>query len=123
VRLVELLHWLSSNAAILTILGAVVAFIWSAWQFLDQRRRESNERQFQTFHNLIKQLVEPDTPDQPMSLDRQAAVVFELRHFPRYFELSERMLKHLRKAWDEPRYARLIEEIDLTLERMHKRGG
>jgi hypothetical protein len=32
-------------------------------------------------------------------VDGQAAVAFELRHFPRYYELRERMLQGLKEKW------------------------
>jgi hypothetical protein len=60
-----------------------------------------------------------------MWIDRQAAVVFELRHFPRYYEFTERMLKGLREKWSkdpEFRWPRLVEEIDLTLAHIQKRA-
>jgi hypothetical protein len=78
--------WLSSHTTTLGILGATIAFIWSVVQFIDQRRGESNERQFEAYHKLIKELVAPDSESGVMWIQRQAAVVFELRHFPRYYE-------------------------------------
>jgi hypothetical protein len=51
-----------------------------------------------------------------MKLDRQVAVVFELRHFPRYYEVTRRILTALKHAWgSQPQWSRLVEEIDLTL--------
>jgi hypothetical protein len=53
-------------------------------------------------------------------LDQQIAVVFELRNFPRYFELTERILSGLRNSWlqmqDWANYDRLIRELGLTLQ-------
>lgn len=46
------------------------------------------------------------------------AVVFELRHFRRYYDVTFRILSGLREKWcadPEFKWARLIEEIDLTL--------
>jgi hypothetical protein len=114
-----LIGWLSSNAAGLGILGAAIAFAWSTIQQITQRKSESRERDFQAFHRLVKELVSPDAAGAVMHLDRQAAVVFELRHFPRYYEFTQRMLIGLKKAWSsDPKiqWPRLIEEIDLTLE-------
>jgi hypothetical protein len=110
--------WFSSNTAVLSILGAAVAFIWSTTQQVAQRKIESREREFQAFHKLVRDLVSPDSAGGVMWLDRQAAVAFELRHFPRYYEFTERMLVALQKTWAtnanvEPR---LIEEINLTLQ-------
>jgi hypothetical protein len=123
--MIEFLAWLSAHAAALSAFGAAIAFVWTIAQFLLQRQRESRERQFETYHRLVKELVSPDSATGNMWIDRQAAVVFELRHFPRYYEFTERMLKGLREKWSkdpEFRWPRLVEEIDLTLAHIQKRA-
>ena len=121
----QLVGWLSSNTAVLGILGAAVAFIWSTTQQVTQRKAEAREREFQAFHKLVKDLVSPDPADGKAWIDRQAAVVFELRHFPRYYQFTERMLRGLKKRWDtdtDPDWPGLIliEEIDLTLKHIQQ---
>jgi len=115
----QLIAWLSSNTAALSILGAAAAFAWSTVQQVSQRKVEARERDFQAFHRLIKELVAPDPESGVAWIDRQAAVVFELRHFPRYYELIERTLRGLKEKWTadpEFRFPRLIEEVNLTLD-------
>ena len=118
----QLVTWLSSNTAVLSILGAAVVFVWSTFQQVAQRKAEAREREFQAFHRLVKELVSPDPADGVTRIDRQAAVVFELRHFPRYYEFTERMLIGLKKTWaSEPlQYPSLIDEIDLTLKHIQQ---
>ena len=118
------LAWLLAHGPALSALGAGIAFIWSVAQFLVQRQRESRERQFKTYHRLVKELVSPDPATGSTWVDRQSAVVFELRHFPRYTEFTERMLKGLREEWGKnpkPGMGRLLEEINLTLSHIRKR--
>ncbi len=113
----QLAGWLSSNTATLSILGAAVAFIWSTILQIAQRKAEAAERQFQAFHKLVERLVSPQSPGGPVWVDTQAAVVFELRYFPRYYEFTERMLTRLRKKWaTEVSMPDVLGEIDLTLE-------
>jgi hypothetical protein len=114
--LAEIMSLLCTHGAGLGVLGAAVAFIWSVWQFFDVRRRDFKNREFETYHRLIKELVQPDK-DVGTFLDRQIAIVFELRHFDRYREVSVRMLKGLKGHWssDVPKNKRLLDEIDLTL--------
>src|SRR5215469_1638746 len=110
----RLLGWLSGNTAALSILGAALAFVWSTIQQVSQRKHEAREHEFETYHRLVKELVSPDTSGAPMWLDRQGAVVFELRHFPRYYEFTERMLEGLKIKWSEDpnfRWPRLIERL------------
>jgi len=122
--LTQLVTWLSSNAAAaLGIFGAAIAFIVSTTLQIFQRKAEAREREFQAFHKLVKELVSPDPADGVTRIDRQAAVVFELRHFPLYYEFTERMLVGLKKNWSaDPnlQWPRLIEEIDLTLKHIQK---
>jgi len=114
-----LVGWLSSNGATLSIVGAAVAFIVSTIQQFVQRRAEAAERDFQAFHRLIGELVSPDPVSRALWIDRQAAVIFELRlrRFKKYYEFTERTLKGLKENWtgDPKSKPRLIEEIDLTL--------
>ena len=110
--------WLSSNAVSLGVVGAAIAFITSNIQQFIQRRMESREREFLSFHRLVKDLVTPETQDGKIWEDRQAAVAFELRNFPRYYEFTERMLLRLKKIWSA--WPRLVEEIDLTLKHIEQ---
>jgi len=113
--LADILSLLKAYLAELAILGAVATFIWSVWQFFAVRRQESRNRDFEVYHRLIKELVQPDK-DIGMYLDRQAAIVFELRQFKRYREVSGRILCGLKEHWaPNPKHKRLIDEIDLTI--------
>jgi hypothetical protein len=116
----ELVAWLSSNAAALSISGAAIAFIVSTALQVFQRRAEAAEKQFQAYHELLERLVSRGRDG--MYVDRQAAIVFELRHFPRYYDFTERMLVRLKHDWTtdpktsaNPLTLVMIEEIDLTL--------
>jgi hypothetical protein len=118
-----MLTWLSSNATSLSIIGAVIASTWPVIQFVITRQRDLQFRDFEAYHRLIKELVSPPDGGQ-LRIDRQAAVVFELRHFPRYYEFSDRTLRGLRDVWSadpEKQFLRLIEEIDLTLRYLSKK--
>jgi hypothetical protein len=119
----QVVLWLSSNAAALSILGAAVAFVASTTQQILQRRVEAEERQFQAYHEIVKKAVSPEPTDGLFYVDRQAAVLFELRPFPRYYDFTERLLGRLRKKWQAdpaPHSEVLIEEIDLTLQHIKK---
>jgi hypothetical protein len=112
----QLFSWLSSNAG-LGILGAAIAFIFSTVMQVLQRRAELREREFQAFHKLVRDLVAPHrSGEAAQGMDAQAAIVFELRHFHRYHEFTQRLLVRLKNQWEkDPRSRDLIEEIDFTL--------
>ena len=114
----QLMAWFSSNTAALSIMGAAIAFIWSTTQQMAQRKADAREREFQAFHKLVAELVAPDPAHGVTWIDRQAAIIFELRHFEIYYEFIERMLVGLRKKWTtDPNFQwpSLVEEIDFTL--------
>lgn len=116
-----MLSWLTSNVAALGVLGAAITFIWSAMQFIWLRLKEQQAHEFETFHQLIKDLVSPDDKTKSIWLDRQVAAVYELRHFPRYYEVIVRILTGLRKNWNtNQKNTRLIEEIDLTIDHIRR---
>jgi hypothetical protein len=114
-----LLSWLGANAGGLGIFGAAIAFVWSVVRFMLVRQRDYEAREFKTYHQLIKELVSPNSETKAMWIDRQAAIIFELRRFERYYELTVRMLLGLKQLWFS--HPRLIEEIDLTLAHIRKR--
>jgi hypothetical protein len=76
-----------------------VAFVSSTTQQIIQRRAEAEERQFQAFHKIVEKVVSPEPTAGVFYVDRQAAVVFELRHFPRYYEFTERLLTRFKAKW------------------------
>jgi hypothetical protein len=71
----NVLQLLTGYGAALGAIGAAVAFIWSVYQFFSVRARDSRTRDFETFHRLIKELVEPPAPGAPLYQDRQCAVL------------------------------------------------
>jgi hypothetical protein len=113
----DLRKWLM----LLTVMGSAIVFLWNGWQYLDKRKSELSDKRFEVYHRLIKELVEPPTPDGKTYLDRQIAVAFELRSFPEYAEVTQRILSGLRESWgSDSKNTRLITEIDLTMMRLEK---
>lgn len=107
--------WLTKNGSALALVGTAV---WTVWQYAAGKRAEMRKHQFEAYHELVKQLVQSDTPDTSMKIDRQVAIIFELRHFPRYHPVTQRILVGLQKSWTQtaPEFHRLRTEIDLTLQ-------
>jgi hypothetical protein len=119
--------WLNENGTALGIILTLIPIAWVSYQYVLIKKEEERRVKFSTFHTLVKQLVERESADQPMKLDRQIAVIYELRNFKEYFPVTSRILTGLREDWG-PTYGppdkrkRLIDEIDLTLEYIKKSG-
>jgi len=113
----EALRLLTTYGTALGAIGAAVAFVWSVFQFFSVRARDARAREFETFHRLIKELVEPPKEGASLYIDRQCAVLYELRFFPRYFPFTRRTLVGLKTKWSltASHFPRILEEIDITL--------
>lgn len=101
----------------------MLPFFWAIYKYFDSRKREQDLKEFNNYHRLIKELVQPETKDSPMYVDRQAAIIYELRYYKRYFPITLRTLKGLREKWGkvEGQYPRLLEELDLTITFLQKK--
>lgn len=114
--------WLNENGTALGVLLAVVPLVWTAISYLRQKKKELAQQRFEVYHRLIDELVR-GRPGGPF-LDSQIAVVFELRRFPEYYQVSRRILRHLRVGWSQkPTNQPLIEEMDLALTFIRKKAG
>ncbi len=118
--------WLIGNLSAVSALGGAIAFLWTVYQFFLVRNRESATKEFETFHKLVKELVEPDEKTKVLYIDRQAAIAFELRHFTRYHDFTLRMLKVFigRGEKDQEnlqKHALLLEEMRQTIAFIEKR--
>lgn len=115
----SLLNFLTVNATALGAIGAALAFAWSVVQFVLVRMRDEQHREFEIYHRLIKELVAPDPESKVAWIDRQTAVLFELRRFKRYHEHTLRTLLGLHEKWSKDpdfTFPRLLEELNLTIE-------
>ncbi|OHD89698.1 hypothetical protein [Sulfuricurvum sp. RIFCSPLOWO2_12_FULL_43_24] len=107
----------------LSAIGAAVAFIFAIYKFQVERAASHFWKEFEAYHKLVKELVEPPSENGAMFIDRQTAAIYELRFYKRYYSHSSRMLKGLRDKWAAVpnQYPRLIEELNLTIEYIEKK--
>lgn len=111
--------WLNDNAGALGVLLVIAPLAWATYTYLSIKKAEERERRFLAYHKLIQQLVEREDPNQPMRLDRQIAIIFELRNFKEYFPVTLRILQGLKETWanycPEEKRNRLHEELDESI--------
>lgn len=112
----EILTFLETHINIITFLSIVIGGFWGIIKFREQLK----DKRFKTYHELIDWLVnEQIQPDRKIKLDRQIAIVYELRNFPGYFDVSKRILKGLQEQW-KGGDKRILNEIKLTIQYMEK---
>lgn len=119
--------WLNDNGSGLAVLIAIAPILWVTYRYLSLKRLELHQRRFEIYHDLIKRLVERESPDAPKMLDRQTAVVYELKNFKEYYPVTRRILNGLKQDWTSSEYgpdnkrSRLFEQIDETIERIERK--
>lgn len=109
--------WLVAHQPAIAIMLAVVALLWQFVQFIITHTNDAKNRQFEAYHRLIKELVQP-SEDGATYVDRQCAAVFELVRFRRYRPLTVRILGGLQNDWKANLHPRLAKEFDLALSRL-----
>ena len=104
---------------IIALISGLVTFIWTAYTYFDARKRDQNLKEFEIYHKLIRELVQPDG-ENGLYMDRQSAILYELRNFKRYYPFSYRTLAGLQKKWLKNKEMfpseRLLEEVQLTID-------
>lgn len=111
----NILTFLNDYSSLIGAIPIIAGGIWGFFKF----REHVKDKRFKTYHDLIDQMVnEQREADRKIKLDRQIAVIYELRNFQEYFDVSIRILKGLKKEWENNNNPRVIEEIDLTLDYM-----
>lgn len=103
---------LNNYSDVITTISIIVGGFWAVIKF----REHIKDKRFKTYHELIDELVnEQRQADRKIKLDRQIAIIYELRNFPRYFDVSIRILEGLKQDWDNER---ILKEIELSLDYM-----
>lgn len=106
----NIFNLLENYSSTITIIITVLGGIWAIIKF----REYLKDKRFKTYHELIDELVnETRNPDKVIKLDRQIAIIFELRNFIDYYPVTKRILTDLKDLWKEQ--PRAIKEIEITL--------
>jgi hypothetical protein len=100
----------------------LLTFFWTAYKYFDTRKRDQDLKEFENYHKLIKELVQPEDEKERMYVDRQTAILYELRNFKRYYPFSYRTLVSLKIKWEKVpgQFPRLLEELNLTINFLEK---
>ncbi|MEQ1734673.1 MAG: hypothetical protein ABL940_13435 [Bacteroidia bacterium] len=127
----ELINFLITHKAFLgVVVSSTITFLWTAYQYLDTKKRELNKIEFENYHKILMDIVNPEGVNN--YLDSQAAAIYELRHFQRYYPISCRTLIGLKKKWEEDNKCpknienkiivseRLLEECAITINFLKK---
>lgn len=97
-----------------SLLATLFAFAFASFRYVDIKRKEQSQLRFENYHLLIHKLVNAGTDG--LKVDSQRAIIFELRNYKEYKEITVRILEGLQKFWKDNEI--LIEEIERTLKHL-----
>ena len=86
------LNFVQNNIIALTFLGTVIAGLVNFYQFVNIRKDQQRQRDYENYHNLIERLNMPEQGTGHPLLDKQKSAVFELRYYPKYKSLTHDIL-------------------------------
>lgn len=96
------------------ILGIIIAYfslVLPIFRYLKDKRKDDRNKRFENYHKLLDDLL-GGQPNSQVKIDRQIAILFELRNFSDYYPVTLRILDNLKNTWKE--IPLLVTEINLT---------
>jgi len=90
-------EWLVTNNGVLALFVASAASAAALIQYFSIKRSEDRARKFSDYHQLLQDLNEGKQGGQ--YIDRQMAIIFELRNFESYYPVTVRILERSIATW------------------------
>lgn len=109
-------HIFYSVSAVITLFGILIPLVNTVSTF----RASREDKRFENYHQLIDELVGGQGNHM---IDRQIAIIYELRYFKKYRPVTKRILTGLKSTWSNSNntaVTRVVSEIDLTLKYLDK---
>ena len=72
------------NIPLVTILGALIASIIGMFKWLDQRKREQEDKRFQAFHKMVLLASGVDEQGKTVKITQVVAAVYQLQKYRQY---------------------------------------
>ena len=87
----------------LTAIGAIIAFLFSAYQYIDTKRVENRNKRFEQFHRVFEWVAGRTAAGKPLVDTQQAMAVYELSEFSEYRDVSLPIINYyLKQTEGEP---------------------
>ena len=103
---------------------AVIVSCFGIIKYFQERSETHFWKEFEIYHKLVKELVQPPKEeDKMLYVDRQTAVLYELKYFKRYYPHTLRMLLSLQGKWATVpnQFPRILEELNLTINYLQRK--
>jgi hypothetical protein len=117
-------NFIKENLEMFVLFVSFLSVVFPFWQYMNAKRKEQRWKNFENFHEKIVRKISNRNGE--TGLDEQIAVIYDLRNFPEYYPVTDRILSDLIKWWrpqiiTTPHFDRLIKEAEQTLD--YIRGG
>ena len=106
----------------ITVSGAALSFVIGLIKWLDERRRDREERQYQSFHRMVCLASGTDESGRTIKMPQQLAAIYQLQRYKQYAFASVPVLEHLLKEMkgeNDPRVEDLNKAINETIQKLH----
>ena len=122
--ILKIISFLNTNAYGLTLIATLIIGVYKFWQFVNIKKEDARQRDFENYHNLIKRLVvDREDSDGSTFIDVQIASVFELRNFARYYPATKIILERTKnRLKDKLEQKDLVAELERTIEFIDKKN-
>ena len=91
-------NWIDTNNGTLAFFLGVLTAACGLYHYISIKRSEERARRFASYHDLVDALNGNEKGDAPF-IDRQIAVVYEMRNFPEYYPVTLRILQRSLLSW------------------------
>lgn len=115
----EALKYLPLITVCVTVIGASVSFLIGLLKWIDQRKTEQEQRQYEAFHRMVCIASGVDETGRTIKMVQQVAAIYQLQAYKQYAFASVPVLQQLRfelGAPNDPRASYIDTALSKTIE-------
>lgn len=86
----ELVNWLATNKESVSLIIAIVSLLFGVIKYIDMKNRELEFKRFESVTHSLNELSRKDS-----TVHQQVFFMFELRNYPKYYSVTDRMLRDI----------------------------
>jgi hypothetical protein len=82
--------------SLIALLGAAISFVFGFVKWLDQRKRDEEQKHFEAFHKMVVLAGGTDESGRTLKMVQQVAAIYQLQHYKRFAFASVPVLELLK---------------------------
>ncbi|MBH0178148.1 MAG: hypothetical protein HP491_09835 [Nitrospira sp.] len=119
----EVLKYLPLITVCVTVIGASVSFLIGLLKWIDQRKAEQEQRQYEAFHRMVCIASGVDETGRTIKMVQQVAAIYQLQAYKQYAFAAVPVLQQLQfeiGAPTDPRASYIETALSKTIEALSK---